>query len=84
MDTKQRREVVKLLNKYSDVFSKSDNDIGRTGIIKHKIPTGNTMPIKERPGRVPVHMNKEVDMQIDGMLKENVIKPSTSPWVVVL
>ena len=80
MDTRQRREVAKLLNKYSDVFSKSDNDIGRTGIIKHKIPTGNTLPIKERPRRVPEHMNKEVDMQIDNMLKENVIKPSTSPW----
>ena len=77
--TKQKREVAKLLNKY-DVFSKSDNDIGRTGIIKHQIPTGNTVPLKEPPIRVPVHMNKEVDMQIDNMLKENIIKPLTSQW----
>ena len=76
----QRREVAKLLNKYSEVFSKSDDDIGRSGIIKHRIPTGNAQPIKERPRRVPVHMNKEVDAQIDNMLEENVIKPSKSPW----
>ena len=80
MDKSQRKEVAKLLTKYSDVFSKSDADIGRTGIIKHKIPTGNALPIKERPRRFPVYMDKEVDGKIDNMLKENVIKPSTSPW----
>ena len=80
MDSSQRKEVAKLLCKYGDVFSSSDTDIGRTGIIKHKIPTGNTVPIKERPRRVPVYMDKEVDRQIDNMVKENIIKPSTSPW----
>ena len=80
MDSSQRKEVAKLLCKYGDVFSSSDNDIGRTGIIKHKIPTGNTVPIKERPRRVPVYVDKEVDRQIDIMVRENIIKPSTSPW----
>ena len=63
MDKSQRKEVAKLLTKYSDVFSKSDADIERTGIIKHKIPTGNALPIKERPRRVPVYMDKEVDVK---------------------
>ena len=59
MNTKQRKEVAKLLNKYSDVFPKSDNDTGRTWIIKHQIPTRNTLPIKKQPRRVPAHMTKE-------------------------
>ena len=80
MESKQKKEVVRLLTKYSDIFSKSDSDIGRSGIIKHRIPTGNAQPIRERPRRVPVYLNEEVDKQIDNMLKENVIKPSKSPW----
>ena len=76
----QQVQVAKLLNKYSEVFSKSDGDIGRTSIIKHRIPTGDAQPIQQRPQRVPVHMNKEIDRQLDNMLKENVITPSTSPW----
>ena len=80
MDNKQKKEVSRLLSKYSEVFSKSDNDIGRSGIIKHRIQTGNAQPIKERPRRVPVYLNEEVDTQIENMLKENVIKPSKSPW----
>ena len=80
MNFEQQVQVAKLLKKYSDVFSESDNDIGRTGIIKHRIPTGDAHPIKQRPRRVPVHMNEEIDKQLENMLKENVIQPSTSPW----
>ena len=80
MTVDQQRDVAQLLCKYASVFSESDSDIGRTGIIKHKIPTGATQPIKQRPRRVPVHMNEEVDHQIDNMLQEKIIQPSKSPW----
>ena len=65
---------------YDDVFSKNDADLGRTGIIQHKIPTGQTQPIKQPPRRVPVNMNKEVDEQIQDMLDKDVIQPSKNPW----
>ncbi|MCG8046017.1 MAG: RNase H-like domain-containing protein, partial [Candidatus Thiodiazotropha endolucinida] len=76
----QRHQVAKLLSKYAGVFSKNDADLGRTGIIKHKIPTGETRPIKQPPRRIPAHMNEEVDKQISDMIDKNVIQPSTSPW----
>ena len=69
MDNKQKKEVSRLMSKYSEVFAKSDNDIGRSGIIKHGIPTGNAQLIKERPRRVPVYLNEEVDTQIGSLLK---------------
>lgn len=76
----QCREVASLLIKHAGVFSKSDADLGRTGIIKHKIPTGNNRPIKQPLRRMPFHMRKEADEQIDEMLKRDVIQPSVSPW----
>ena len=30
--------------------------------------------------RIPVHLRDEVDQQIDRMLEENIIQPSSSPW----
>ena len=62
------------------MFSKSDSDLGRAGIIKHRIPPGDSQPIKQRPRQVPVHLAEEVDKQIDNMLEEKVIQPSKSPW----
>ena len=80
LNKEQGQQVARLLIKYSDIFSKNDADLGRTGIIKHKIPTGQTQPIKQPPRRVPVNMNDEVDTQIQNMLDKYVIKPSKCPW----
>ena len=80
MVKKEKKEVIKLLSKYSHIFSESDSDLGRSGIIKHQIPTGEARPIKQPMRRIPVHLRDEVDQQIDRMLEENIIQPSTSPW----
>ncbi|MCG8047963.1 MAG: RNase H-like domain-containing protein, partial [Candidatus Thiodiazotropha endolucinida] len=80
MVKKEKKEVMKLLSKYSHIFSETDSDLGRSGIIKHQIPTGEARPIKQPMRRIPVHLRDEVDQQIDTMLNENIIKPSTSPW----
>ena len=58
----------------------SDSDLGRTGIIKHQIPTGDSQPIKQPPRRVPVRLAEKVDNQIDNKLEEKVIQPSKRPW----
>ena len=76
----QQHQVAKLLNKYSSVFSENDDDIGRTGVLKHKIPTADARPIKQPLRRVPYHMQKEMDDQIESMLKKDIISPSKSPW----
>ena len=53
-------------------------DLGRSGIIRHKISTGEARPIKQPHRRLSVHMNEEDDRQIDEMLKKDVIQASTS------
>ncbi len=80
MNNNDKKQIAKLLCKYAHVFSETDNNLGRTGIIKHKIPTGDARPIKQPPRRVPGNMGAEVDEQIEDMLKNDIIQPSVSPW----
>ena len=80
MTEAQCRDVLKLLTKYANVFSKSDADLGRTGVVRHKIYTGDAHPIKQPLRRAPMHMNPEIDDQIDDMLQKGVVQPSSSPW----
>lgn len=62
----ENKEIVRqLLMHYHASFVKSDRDLGRTDIIKHNINTGDSLPIKQAPRRIPVHMQKEVDGHID-------------------
>ena len=80
MTKEQKAEIAKLLKKYSNSFSKSDDDLGRTGIVRHKIYTENAHPIKQPLRRTPVHLNSEIDKQIDDKLQRDVIQPSSSLW----
>ncbi len=68
------------LIKHSDVFAKSPNDLGRTSVLKHKIDTGNSAPIRQRPRRPPIAFDKEEEKIIESQLTAGVIRESKSPW----
>ena len=76
----QKREMHCLLNEYSDVFSKSDHDLGRTSVVTHQIPTGDTAPCRQRNYRQPYHLRQEAERQTQKLLEQGVIEESTSPW----
>ena len=61
MTKTQSEEVAKLLKKYSTIFSSTDADLDRTGIVRHKINTEGAHPIKQPLRRSPVHLNKDID-----------------------
>ena len=48
----QAVRVERLLVNYADVFSQGDHDLGRTSLVKHRIHTGNSAPVKEPPRRI--------------------------------
>ena len=64
---------------FSDVFSKDKNDLGRTGLAKHKINVGNCPPIRQ-PTRVPPLAKREAAKAINKMSEQGIIDPSSSPW----
>lgn len=79
--TKQeKQEVETFLKGNVDIFSRDDRVYGRTNIVKHHINTGDAIPIRQPPRRVPFSKNQEVEEMLENMISEGVIEPSTSPW----
>lgn len=76
----KRTQLRQLLQEYSDIFSQGTTDIGRTKITRHSIATGNTMPIRQQRYRQPFHIRQEIEQQVQAMLQNDIVRPSTSPW----
>lgn len=69
-----------MLCKFSDIFSRSDSDLGITDLVKHSIDTGNTKPIKQPPRRLPLAYAEEERKIISQMEENGIIRKSRSPW----
>ena len=76
----ESNKVKQLLIKHQDVFSTGSTDLGRTDIIRHKIDTNDAKPVRLPPRRIPIHLQAEVDAEINKMIESKVIRPSKSPW----
>ncbi|XP_078233573.1 uncharacterized protein LOC140707984 [Pogona vitticeps] len=73
----QQQELKMLLGKYQQVFS------NKPGIVKgvmHRIHTGDAPPQAVSPYRVTGPYRDKVRKELDEMLRENIIVPSSSPW----
>nr|CAD2163108.1 unnamed protein product [Meloidogyne enterolobii] len=71
-----------MVDERSDAFVKSDGIIGLyKGKIVHQIELEpGTRPVQQRPYSIPHALREEVEQQIKEMLKQNIIKPSSSAW----
>ena len=76
----QREQFLALLSKYSDIIAKDNDDLGNTTVMKHCIDTGNAVPIRQQPRRVPLPRRDSVRKLLDEMLAKGIISPSKSPW----
>lgn len=65
---------------YENIFSKGKEDIGRTGLVKHTIDVGQARAIKQPPRRLPFAKRQVEKEEVNRMLQQGVIEPSTSPW----
>ncbi|UYV67118.1 hypothetical protein LAZ67_4003958, partial [Cordylochernes scorpioides] len=74
---KEQERLKQILAKYTDLFS---SRLGRTNLAKHQIHTEDAKPIKHKPYRVSAKERTIIKDQIDEMLEEGIIRPSSSPW----
>ena len=76
----EKRKLETLLREFTDMLSVSDDDLGRTTIVKHQIDVGDVAPVRQPPRRLPFHQREVVQQHVDKMLKNGIIEPSKGPW----
>jgi len=72
--------LCEILKDHIDVFSKSENDLGRTDIITHRIEAGNAKPVRQQLQRYPPAHIEAISQHVDNMLEQGIIEPAFSPW----
>jgi hypothetical protein len=79
----ERRSIVRICKDYNDIFHLSGDTLTTTTAAEHAIPTPGIDPcrgIASRNYRIPEALKGELNRIIDKMLKDQIIRHSTSPW----
>ena len=75
----QQKDLRRLIDEYKDVFSKEGNPISSTSLVEHEIHT--TGPPVLLPFRRQNPIVRDIEQQqVKEMLRDEVIRPSSSPW----
>jgi hypothetical protein len=69
-----------ILVSYTDVFSKSEVDLGLTDLVTHRIDTENATPFRQQLRRFPPARLQAISEHMENMLAQGVIEPARSPW----
>ena len=77
-DVHQRFE--ELCEKYGQAFSKHNEDIGRTKLVKIDVDTGDSPPVSSRPYTLPLKHYEWVQTEIESLECAGVITKSMSHW----
>ena len=76
----QVRVAKSLIEGYTDIFSMSEDDIGHSMTVKHRIELADPTPFKQRHRRIPPGMFEEVRNHLQMLLSSGMIRRSKSPW----
>ena len=61
-------------------FSLNEWDLGFTDVIQHEIETGHEAPVRQALRRQPLSLLPVIDEQVESMLHQRIIEPSSSAW----
>ena len=76
-----KEHFTQLCDKYEDVFSKNNQDIGKTTLIEMEIYTGDSLPVAQSPYTLLLkHYEWVPKEKIETLKKVGVIVKSLSPW----
>ncbi len=77
-------DIRSLICEFSDVFAWDGEPLSRTKVTSHVINTGSSRPTRLSSGRIPVAFEKDVNTLIRNKLKKKLIRPSKSPWSLLI
>ena len=80
LTAEQVQSMSEIVEKRPQLFARDPKKPNITPVIKHYIDTGDERPAYAKPRRMPPTMEEEIRQHTDEMLKNNIIRPSESPW----
>lgn len=80
MNNEERNMIINLCRQYTDIFYQTNVKLSSACLVKHHIRTTNNDPVFTRNFRHPHHMKGEIQKQVEKLLKDEIIRPSTSPY----
>lgn len=80
LNSLQKKEMVEILEKYTQAFSKSLSTIGHTDLVTPQIDIRNSPPVKTLPYPIPQALQDEAKKQLNEMLAAGIIKRANSSW----
>jgi len=76
----QKEQVVAFVYNNRDLFASDISELPGIDVVTHTIHTGDTVPIRQRAYRHSPAARKEIDRQIDHLLKSDIIEVCDSQW----
>ena len=78
-NSEQQEKLFHLLWQYEDVFSRSNQILGKTDVLQFEIELKeDAVPFKARPYRSNPHVRQEIRRQVQEMIDKDIIEPSSS------
>lgn len=81
LNKEEAEHVQTLIAEHGDLFRLPNDKLECTDVLSHRIPTTNDLPIHTKQYRFPPIHKEEISKQVQELLENNVVKPSTSPYI---
>ena len=76
----QKTKIRTLVSEYRDFFTQNPKKLKLVTNMHHCIVTNETLSVRRKPYHFQHAWHSEVDKQIQEMLDNGIIRPSSSPW----
>ena len=80
LNSEEKSEITNVCRKFQDVFYDEESDLTFSNAIKHEIRTTDDSPIYVKPFRHPHAMKEQIQIQVQKLLDNKIIRPSISPY----
>ena len=80
LNADEKNQMQEIVERRPELFARDPKKPKITPVIKHSIDTGDERPAYAKPRRMPPAMEQEVKENVDEMRKNDIIRPSESPW----
>ena len=80
LSTPQRHRAEKILAEHQAAFNLLGEPLGCTSLVEHKIDVTCDHPVREKLRFTPYHARESVEGELESLIKQGQIQPSSSPW----